>query len=183
MAADELLVAPVEADPLAHRRAVRVLGEDELAAHGADARVSKGRDQRPDGARVELLAHIRQDHDLTRRLRHEVVQDRGLPSARLEGDDPDARVLVGQGDAGGAVRGSVGAEQDLEPVGGIVEGPEVLDPTRDSPDFVVRHDHHADCRLDGAGVRWPSSEPGARERQGRVAEVRIREEDDGGDED
>ena len=43
---DELLVTPVEPDPLTHRRAFGVLGQDQLPTDRAHAWVGEGSDQR-----------------------------------------------------------------------------------------------------------------------------------------
>ena len=153
--ANELLVAPVEAEPLPDRRRLGVVGHDQLATHRAHVRVGKGSDERAKRPRLESLPRVSEHHDLTPRLRHEIVQHGGFAPARRTRDDHDADRLVLARPVDGAVGGAIGPDDNLELPPRVVERQKVVQSRRDPGGFVVRHDQHRDGRLRTPPTGWP----------------------------
>ena len=103
-----------------------------------------------------------------------MVLRRHLAPARAA-DEPDAAVSEALDELVGPVGGGVGGDDELQPVPGIVELEQVLQPPLDHGLLVVGGDDHGYARQLGALADGPGAQAGRRSCCERIAEVRPRE--------
>ncbi len=153
---DALLVAAVGVQDAQLPTDVGDLGVREHAHEGAQ------RIGRPGAVRVG------ERDDLTVGLPHRAVLRRNLAPARIR-DHLHAREL--EGDLLGAVGRGVGADDDLQLLGRVVEGEQVLDPSCDHRLLVVGRDDHGHRGLDVSLLDTARCEARKHRRAGRVGDM------------
>ena len=126
--------------------------EQQLARHGADFGIGERRDERAHRVRREHLARVGEDQDVVDRARDAGIEGRRL-AARRRRDDVDG-VAEAREDAERIVGRSVGDDDDLPPIGRIVEREEILDARRQPMRFIAGRD---DNRHSAIGIRSPQS--------------------------
>ena len=167
------LESPV--DPLAVRAGC--VGEHEAPAHVGDVGIGERAHELRERVGCPGRVGVGEGDDLPGRLAHRPVLRRDLPAARAA-DQAHTRLACREGgdELVGAVARRVRGDNDLEPVGGIVEREQVLQAPLDHGLLVVGGDDHrhrrgrllrangpaADVRRGGRGERIHGVRPGER---------------------
>ena len=170
--AEPRLQAPVDPFPV---RALRV-GQHETPADVGDGRVGEAADEPPERVGRPGRVRVREGDDLALGLAHRPVLGGDLPAAgAAEQADRGARGGDGLDEPVGAVLGGVGGDHDLDPLGGIVECEQVLEPPLDHRLLVPGGDDHAHARQHVLPADAPPAHARSRGRRQRIAGVRPAE--------
>ena len=163
------LVAPVDA------LLVRAVGslEHEPPADVGDVRVGEVGDELPQRVGRPGRVRVGEGEDLAARLAHGPVLGGDLAAARVH-DQPHA-ISEALDELVRAVGRGVGGDDDLEPVGRIVEREQVLEPPLDHGLLVVGGDDHRHVGLDRLLAHAPRADTCERRRRERVDGVRPEE--------
>ena len=152
----------------------------EVASDCADLRIREGRDQRPQRVGSEERIRIREDDDLARRALERGIE-RLILAVTREVQDLDARIGEGAGAIDRGIARSVRGDDDLDPVGRIVELAEVLELLANHGLLVMgrEDDRQTGSRLgllDALGGSGKKSCP--QREQERKAQPRVEEKDE-----
>ena len=136
---DPRLVAPVGAVQVPGRNG---RAQIEAADDRARRRVApQRRDQRAHGVGIEEGVGVGEDHDVTARPFHEVVQDAGLAPPVGKRDEVHHVARARLHDRRREIGGSIGPDHDIEAVARVIERVQILQPIGNDVFFVVgRHD-------------------------------------------
>jgi hypothetical protein len=152
----------------------RLAVEKQFAGHGADGGIRERCRELAERVRREYLTRVREHDDVVSGARHRRVQGQSL-TTRRHGDDVD-RVAERGELLQRVVGGSVGRDDDLSPVGRVIEIKEVVEARLEPRAFIPGGDDDRDgghVRACASRVDRSRAEPRPHPQQRGVARVHV----------